>query len=99
MKIDSAVRPWRLERALRLQEPDVLVLDAADEQWDELGPRIAALTSRPGLVFVAEDPAAAEHPAIEKWGPLEDLVEEVERAARERSTPVTPRLRLIPGGS
>jgi hypothetical protein len=67
-------RPWRIRRLIELRCPDVIVLEEGGEFAGEITDHVKGLAERPGLVVVAE-----------KWGPVDSLVHEVERAAQQRS--------------
>lgn len=85
--------PMRVERLLRLRRPQVVVLDAACASFDQVRARIGELPDPPAVVLVAEQPAAG---MLAKWGPLEALVAEVQRAAGEHDRRVPGRpLRLV----
>jgi len=95
------VRPWRVQRVIDLHPPDVVVLDVDESDGRELNAHVAGLTTPPGLVLIAEDLDRTDLPAIDKWGPVENLVEEVRLAASLAAVGQQgrPRLRLIHGGS
>jgi hypothetical protein len=80
-------RPGRVQRLIDLRCPDVIVLEAGPEFAGEIKSHVAGLAERPGLVLVSE-----------KWAPVEALVQDVERAAEQRSAPAQrPNLRLVRG--
>ena len=94
------VRPWRVQRVIELNPPDVVVLDVDETAGREVNAHVSGLTTPPGLVLVAEDLDASDLHAIDKWGPVENLVEEVRLAALDRARPHgRARLRLIRGGA
>jgi hypothetical protein len=66
-------RPWRVRRLIELRCPDVIVLEEGGEFAGEITDHVAHLAQRPGVVLVSE-----------KWGPVDSLVHEVERAAQQR---------------
>ena len=93
-------RPWRIHRVLDLHPPDVVVMDLADEHSDEIETQVLALPHAPGLVYVTEDGEETRPLAVQKWGPIDALVDHVGLALRGTGvTAPKPRLRLIHGGS
>ena len=78
-------RPWRVRRVIELRCPDVLVLEEDGELAGEITEHVARLAERPGLVLVSE-----------KFGPVDSLVDDVERAGRQRTAANgKPHLRLV----
>jgi CheY-like chemotaxis protein len=76
----------RAERLVRLRHPDVVLADVST------GGAPPLLQSRSGddPIVVVLATVDAQAPALEKWGPLDELVRSVEDAVDAR-----PRLRLV----
>ena len=93
-------RPWRIQRLLHLLPPDVVVLDLGDEHSEEIEAHVLGLADPPGMVYATEDGDETRPLTVQKWGPLDALVDHVGLALRSTAVSARkPPLRLIHGGS
>jgi len=66
-------RPGRVRRMIELRSPDVLVIEEGEQFTAGISEHVASLADGPGVVIVSE-----------KFGPVDGLISDVERAAQQR---------------
>lgn len=81
----TTAAPLRIDRLIRLRRPDVVVMDVSTHPPQ---PGTGPVLGDAQLVLVGDGTPGA----LEKWGPLETLLAEIEHRS---SQPARPALRLV----